>query len=676
MLSKYKITVRTLIFFLLFYLGGMEIVPGLATSPLDIRIEESFIRTGDNTNSSVGALGYFDGGGSVGIAEIAALARAYGLKAGKPGYQESFDLNLDGNIDLYDLVILAKRYSEVKIVQYGIVTEIVSLNNVSHHIIRVKVLTENGNEAVFDINENAVKLAYEEGNHEMEAGDFIEYTHNASDSINSLTLLARQTETGMTIPTGPEGYVDQDNNKYLGVIQYVDPIRHELKFNDRWCEITDNTKVFNGYGEIGNEANHKPSLINPQDLLDWAYEIPSKNFYIQFNDRNNITYIYFCHDIPKYRNSVLTTVLDYYTVNDNPWVDVDIKGEIHSHELNNQSYSPMVGALYQYSIDNNKINLTGDDVVFDPNNATICSSAYGFVFGKSSDQVKINGVSYYLNEKTVIYDYSSWYQNEENPEYWNEYGHFSKYDMVWYKTWNEDSPYLKILILSNGMKEHFDWDIPIPMENNYVMITDKYYISGDLWVDLDINGVIYSYEVGGTYVPIVGSLYRNYAFNEDKIIISASDFVFNPDDFKDSAVLSSDPGAYGSISGKVFAVVTDINEISNAIQINGVWYYINEDTYIFDYSDWYDDGDEPEYLDRITDINKGDSIIFVSIPYLENLASLLLIVNNIPNVDLPAIINDLYPDDYISNENKWDDVDTYDTIKEDKIYPPIPNIFD
>ena len=159
-------------------------------------------------------------------------------------------------------------------------------------------------------------------------------------------------------------------------------------------------------------------------------------------------------------------------------------------------------------------------------------------------------------------------------------------------------------------------------------VLDTYMTDGDNWVDIDLIGQTRSYQVRGSIAPIAGDLYT-YSLSSGKFAARLN--VFDPDVFQSAAVFTDAAGEPGSLSASSpkYAQVTDIDIKRGALEINHTWYSVDKDTEIYDYSDWYDDGSDPVYLDAIDSINTDDLIVFVDNGDNENIAKLLIIVNNI-----------------------------------------------
>lgn len=157
-------------------------------------------------------------------------------------------------------------------------------------------------------------------------------------------------------------------------------------------------------------------------------------------------------------------------------------------------------------------------------------------------------------------------------------------------------------------------------------ILDAYIIDGNDWVEVDLIGQTRSYQVRGTVVPIEGHLYT-YSLSGGKF--TARTNVFDPTTFQSDAHFTGTAGEPGSLSGKTYAQVTDVDAARGALEINSRWYFTESDTEIYDYSGWYDDSSDPIYLDSVDGISADDLIILVYNDDNQNIAKLLIIVNNI-----------------------------------------------
>jgi len=188
---------------------------------------------------------------------------------------------------------------------------------------------------------------------------------------------------------------------------------------------------------------------------------------------------------------------------------------------------------------------------------------------------------------------------------------------------NSSSPAVTLLAANFPADE----ETPAPdRDAKLAAILDVYFIDGDSWVEIDLLGQSSAYAVRGTTVPVDGSLYT-YSLSGGKF--SPRTHVFDPADFQATASFTGEEGQPGSLSGKTYARVTDIDARRDAIQINGDWYFIDDETDIYDYSDWYDDGKDPVFLANLGDIEEDDLIVYVDNGDGKNVAKLLILVSNI-----------------------------------------------
>jgi hypothetical protein len=60
--------------------------------------------------------------------------------------------------------------------------------------------------------------------------------------------------------------------------------------------------------------------------------------------------------------------------------------------------------------------------------------------------------------------------------------------------------------------------------------------------------------------------------------------------------------------------------------VNNEWLYADDNVVIYDYTDYYADGDDPEYASSIRSISKGDYIVYAG---AKDEVELFIIVTNI-----------------------------------------------
>lgn len=170
----------------------------------------------------------------------------------------------------------------------------------------------------------------------------------------------------------------------------------------------------------------------------------------------------------------------------------------------------------------------------------------------------------------------------------------------------------------------------IEFETGCTLVIDNYFRNGEKWIDVNIKGLWYTYELDNDNFPTNGSLYE-YSLANNKI--TYKEMLFNPITFKEGAVLSTEEGNTGSVTEKVYVRVNDVDTSNNAIKINGTWYFTNYDTIIYDYSDWYGVGDDAEFLTGLDKIAEGDYVISLANQGDESKLEMLIIVNNVDKIN-------------------------------------------
>lgn len=324
------------------------------------------------------------------------------------------------------LIISDVEEKEESSVKYGVVTEIVDIMNTTNKITEIKVTKSDGNETSYIVDTDEVELDY--SNDELEIDDFIKFSVNENNEIDDLTVLAQWDGTDVVVPTGvPSDYVDTENNDYVGTIQDADSDNDRIKFNGNWYYITDETVVLNG--DLNDTADDAEADIEDDaDVLDWAEDISSAvQAYVQY-DGNDIEYIYL-HTAVSASEADYAAIIDTYVMDGDKWVDVDIMGETKGYELKDSSF-PVIGGLYKYSISNDKFDF--DTKKFDPiefkanavlnstdDPASVAANVYCQVtdVDVSRNSVEINGVWFFADEDTVIYDFSDFYEDGDDPDY-------------------------------------------------------------------------------------------------------------------------------------------------------------------------------------------------------------------------------------------------------------------
>jgi len=421
---------------------------------------------------------------------------------------EDFDDNVDsaGLEDTYgkDIKFLLNRANQVAFVVsdvdgsgddsstlYGVVTDIVNLNNVTKKITEIKVMQADGTIARYSVDTDEVELLYNAGvgsaTNELDIDDFIKFSVNEDNEIDRMTILATwdsatpvivDTYTlydanGSTAGLGGgnanlEDYVDIDNSDYHGTITDGDTDNNRIQFKGNWYDVTDATVVFNGYLDdaLGTDDD-EADIEKNADFVDWAESLATAGAvtaYVQFSG-GDVKYVYL-HDAVAASDADYAVVLDNYIYDGDKWVDVDINGETKEYELKNGSVA-VEGALYEYAISSSKFEYKA--LKFDPAAfkaaasfngsysgwSTVVGTTYGLVTDvkTSTKGVEINDVWYYADDDTIIYDYSDWYDDGDDPVFSNEVGDINEDDYIIFIDNGDGKNIAEMFIIVNNIDE-------------------------------------------------------------------------------------------------------------------------------------------------------------------------------------------------------------------------------
>jgi len=183
-------------------------------------------------------------------------------------------------------------------------------------------------------------------------------------------------------------------------------------------------------------------------------------------------------------------------------------------------------------------------------------------------------------------------------------------DMVDWAKANPDSD-AYVQFDGNKAKYIFLYDDVAAAKDNYALVLDTYTEKSDDMVDVDINGELKSYKTNDTVLE--GVLYK-YTLSGNKFYKGAVAF---------------DPENYASVVGASYQIVDKLDTADKGVRIDGVWYYADEDTVCYDYSDYYDKGKDPFFMEGgVADINVDDYIVIVN-PDSDNIVDAFIIVNNV-----------------------------------------------
>lgn len=407
---------------------------------------------------------------------------------------EDFDENVDGNglDDTYgkEIKYFLNRANQVAFVVsdvdgsgddsntiYGVVTDIVDVRNVGNKITKIEVMKQDGTTASYNIDTTEVELkffgTYGAAANELDVDDFIKFSVNDDNEIDSLTILAYW-DSAASLVKDPvlvaalADYVDADNSDYHGTITDGDTDNDRIQFAGNWYKITDETVVFNGYlDEALGSDDDEADIEKNADFVDWAESLTVPvTAYVQYSG-GDVKYI-FLHDMVSASDADYAVVLDNYIYDGDKWVDVDINGEVKSYELKSGATAPDEGTLYEYSISSNKFDYK-TPAKFDPaafkTGATLSKTTgvSGSVAGKvyalvtdvniSKKRVEINDVWYYFDDDTIIYDYSDWYDDGDDPVFSKDVADIYEDDYIIFIDNGDGKNIAEMFIIVNNIDE-------------------------------------------------------------------------------------------------------------------------------------------------------------------------------------------------------------------------------
>jgi len=163
----------------------------------------------------------------------------------------------------------------------------------------------------------------------------------------------------------------------------------------------------------------------------------------------------------------------------------------------------------------------------------------------------------------------------------------------------------------NMAKYIFLFDDVAAAKDNYALVLDTYTSKTDDMVDVDINGELESYK---TNDPLFEGVLYEYTLSGSKFYKGATAF---------------DPENYASVVGASYKFVDKLDTAGKGVRIDGVWYYADDDTVCYDYSDYYDKAKDPFFMEGgVADINVDDYIVIVNADS-DNIVDAFIIVNNV-----------------------------------------------
>ncbi|MGI6066893.1 MAG: hypothetical protein ACOYI2_10505, partial [Bacillota bacterium] len=159
---------------------------------------------------------------------------------------------------------------------------------------------------------------------------------------------------------------------------------------------------------------------------------------------------------------------------------------------------------------------------------------------------------------------------------------------------------------------------------DYALVLSNYKKAGDKWVEIDVVGDEQNYELKNQADNYVENAIYDYSISSSKF---SGTMVFDPQNNNLAGKAAVGDEVYQlPVVDNVYYEVQDVDRGENAVKVNGQWLYADEDAVIYDYTDYFADGDDPEYGSSIRTISKGDYIVYVG---EKDEVELFIIVTNI-----------------------------------------------
>ncbi|MEN3005706.1 S-layer homology domain-containing protein [Dehalobacterium formicoaceticum] len=330
---------------------------------------------------------------------------------------------------------------------YGVITDLGYRYGNPAKINEIKVLKTDGKETTYDVDIDEVEIY--EG--ELEIDEFIKFAVNADNDIDSLTVLAQLDGEEVIVPTTEgkdedfDDYIDTDNDEYVGDLTDGNSDNNRIRFDGKWLTLDDKTVVFNAGRFIDDDAE----VIDNDDLVDWAEDISGAvTAYVEYSN-SKVEYVYLNDDITSATAVDYALVLDNYKKSGDKWVKIDVKGAAQNYEVKNDV--PVEFAIYDYSISSNKFSAKDTDMVFDPEDVTAGTYYEVEDVDRGGNAIKMDGEWLYGDADTVIYDYTDYYDDGDDPVYASAVRAISKGDLVFAIMDEDDADVVDLFIIVTGV---------------------------------------------------------------------------------------------------------------------------------------------------------------------------------------------------------------------------------
>ncbi|MCR6545412.1 S-layer homology domain-containing protein [Dehalobacterium formicoaceticum] len=330
---------------------------------------------------------------------------------------------------------------------YGVITDLGYRYGNPAKINEIKVLKADGKETTYDVDTDEVEI-YED---ELNIDEFIKFAVNADNDIDSLTVLAQLNDDEVIVPTTAgkdpdfDDYIDTDNDEYVGDLTDGNSDNNRIRFEGKWLTLDDKTVVFNAGRFIDDDAE----VIDNDDLVDWAEDLTGAvTVYVEYSN-SKVEYVYLNDDVTSATAVDYALVLDNYKKSGKDWVEIDVKGTAQNYEVKNNI--PVEYAIYDYSISSNKFSVKNTDMVFDPEDVTAGSYYEVEDVDRSGNAIKMDGEWFYGDADTIIYDYTDYYDDGDDPLYASSVRAISKGDLVFAIMDDKDPDVVNLFVIVTGV---------------------------------------------------------------------------------------------------------------------------------------------------------------------------------------------------------------------------------